>query len=67
MTNERFDERDRQADVPRPDRAHSHAERDAADRDAADRDDKDTDVSPWLKEGADAPDAADIAEPGEQR
>jgi hypothetical protein len=25
------------------------------------------DESPWLKEGADAPDAADIADPSEQR
>lgn len=29
--------------------------------------DKPEESNPWLKEGADAPDAADIEDPGEQR
>jgi hypothetical protein len=29
--------------------------------------DKPEEPNPWLKEGADAPDAADIEDPGEQR
>ena len=29
--------------------------------------DKPEETNPWLKEGADAPDAADIADPSEQR
>ena len=37
------------------------------DPDRPERPDRGGETSPWLREGADAPDAADIAEPDEQR
>jgi hypothetical protein len=58
MTNERIPiEHPRDADRP-PAPAHDPADKHAP---------KTKEKSPWLREGADAPDAADIANPKRQR
>jgi hypothetical protein len=57
MTDERAPERDPRVD---PERS---TERPVAGR----PDSTDEDPNPWTREGADAPDAADIEEPEEQR
>jgi hypothetical protein len=60
MTDERTNERDPRL-APQP-----GTERPATwDDDRADKTEPDT--NPWTREGADAPDAADIEEPEEQR
>ena len=46
---------------------HESSERTDAPRDPDGTTAEGEGTSPWLKEGADAPDAADIADPSEQR
>jgi hypothetical protein len=58
MTDEQARDRDPRFD---PDRTPDDKEEPRGDRSATDKDD-----SPWTREGADAPDAADIADPDEQ-
>jgi hypothetical protein len=58
MTDERAPERDPRVD---PERAKDRPE------DEPSPDSTDEDPNPWTREGADAPDAADIEEPEEQR
>jgi hypothetical protein len=59
MTDERTQDRDPRFD---PDRtADDKGKEPRGDRPATDKDD-----SPWTREGANAPDAADIADPDEQ-
>jgi hypothetical protein len=57
MTDERAPERDPRLD---PERAKDRPEDERPDS-------TDEEPSPWTREGADAPDAADIEEPDEQR
>jgi hypothetical protein len=59
MTDERTREQDPRVD---PERAKDRPE-DAPRPDSTDEEDP----NPWTREGADAPDAADIEEPEEQR
>jgi hypothetical protein len=57
MTDERGPERDPRVD---PERVKDRSEDDGPES-------TDEDPNPWTREGADAPDAADIEEPEEQR
>jgi hypothetical protein len=58
MTDERTRERDSRVDPEQPkDRPEDEPRPDSTDEDP----------NPWTREGADAPDAADIEEPDEQR
>jgi len=68
MANERSTERAQtRIDEPRPDTRSRHAEPTRDADQSQGRSQKPEEPSPWLREGADAPDAADIAEPKEQR
>ena len=60
MTNERTDQRE----PSRPEDRENDQKREAEDANARERT---KDKSPWTREGADAPDAADIANPERQR
>ena len=61
MTNERTEHR------PRPDDDDDRPTKHGDDPRRRETSTKPEEKSPWLREGADAPDAADIAEPDRQR
>ena len=64
MTQERADDRDPRFDPDRSPDASGDEPNDDGEQDQ--RPSSDEGASPWTREGADAPDAADIAEPDEQ-